>query len=84
MSDGERVNNGPAKSRRANDGRLEARLERLPVHPGLCAGCRHLQLLASRRSVFARCGRAAEDPRFPRYPPLPVRTCAGYEAAPTH
>ncbi|HXU45843.1 MAG TPA: hypothetical protein VN783_09970 [Thermoanaerobaculia bacterium] len=54
-------------------------LARLPTHPGLCADCRHLRLLASRRSVFVRCGKAEEDERFPRYPALPVRECAGYE-----
>jgi hypothetical protein len=55
-------------------------LERLAVPPGLCATCEHLRLLASRRSVFVRCGLAAADPRFPRYPPLPVRACGGYKS----
>jgi hypothetical protein len=50
----------------------------LAVPPGLCASCEHLRLLASRRSVFVRCGLAATDPRFPRYPPLPVVACRGY------
>jgi hypothetical protein len=54
-------------------------LERLAVPPGLCATCEHLRLLASRRSVFVRCGLAAVDSRFPRYPPLPVVACLGYE-----
>lgn len=53
-------------------------LESLPVHPGLCATCGHLRLLASKRSVFARCGLADVDPGFVRYPPLPVRVCSGY------
>jgi hypothetical protein len=53
-------------------------LGQLAVPPGLCASCEHLRLLASRRSVFVRCGLAASDPRFPKYPPLPVRACAGY------
>lgn len=56
-------------------------LERLAVPPGLCATCEHLRLLASRRSVFVRCGLAAVDPRFPRYPPLPVAVCGGYRKA---
>ena len=55
-------------------------LARLSAHPGLCATCTHLRLLASPRSVFVRCGLAATDPAFPRYPPLPVRRCAGYGA----
>jgi hypothetical protein len=53
-------------------------LEKLAVPPGLCATCEHLRLLASRRSVFVRCGLAAVDARFPKYPPLPVRACGGY------
>jgi hypothetical protein len=55
-------------------------LERLAVPPGLCATCEHLRLLASRRSVFVRCGLGATDPRFPKYPGLPVRACPGYRA----
>jgi len=54
-------------------------LARLPAPPGLCAACVHLRLLASPRSDFVRCGLAETDPRFPRYPPLPVVACAGYE-----
>ena len=53
-------------------------LDKLAVPPGLCASCEHLRLLASRRSVFVRCGLAAVDPRFPRYPGLPVVACGGY------
>ena len=53
-------------------------LDRLATPAGLCASCVHLRLLASPRSVFVRCGLAESDPAFPRYPPLPVRSCAGY------
>ncbi|HEX9940678.1 MAG TPA: hypothetical protein VGG03_01580 [Thermoanaerobaculia bacterium] len=53
-------------------------LARLAVPAGLCATCEHLRVLASPRSVFVRCGLAATDPRFPRYPALPVVACAGY------
>ena len=53
-------------------------LEALPLHPGLCATCEHLRLLASKRSVFVRCGLADIDPAFVRYPPLPVRLCGGF------
>jgi hypothetical protein len=56
-----------------------ALLGRLTASPGLCARCLHLLLLASPRSVFVRCGKAVTDPRFPRYPALPVRECAGFE-----
>jgi len=55
------------------------RLARLAVPAGLCAACRHLRVLASPRSVFVRCGKAATDPAFPRYPGLPVLRCRGYE-----
>lgn len=51
---------------------------RLPVHPGLCATCVHLRLVASRRSVFVRCGLADSDPAFRKYPGLPVITCRGH------
>ena len=54
----------------------------LTADPGLCAACVHLRLASSARSVFVRCGLADEDPRFPRYPPLPVRACAGFRPAP--
>jgi hypothetical protein len=47
---------------------------------GLCDSCRHAEILRSRRSAFLRCGRAASDARFPRYPGLPVLACEGWEA----
>lgn len=47
---------------------------------GLCASCAFARTVASARgSVFVLCGKAAEDERFPKYPPLPVRECPGYE-----
>lgn len=50
---------------------------------GLCAGCRHGRRQESARgSRFWRCGRAERDPRFSRYPALPVRACGGFEASP--
>jgi hypothetical protein len=52
------------------------------VPAGLCARCVHLRVLASRRSVFVRCSLADVDPRFPRYPALPVTACAGYQEDP--
>jgi hypothetical protein len=67
-------------SKRADEPAAERRrlLARLAVQPGLCAGCVHLRLLASPRSVFVRCGLADSDPAFPRYPALPVVRCAGF------
>jgi hypothetical protein len=47
---------------------------------GLCLTCRWMRLVTNRRgSAFYRCARAETDPRFVRYPPLPVVDCAGYE-----
>ena len=57
-----------------------ALLARLSAPAGLCADCVHLRLLASPRSVFVRCALAERDPRFPRYPSLPVVACAGHAA----
>ena len=49
---------------------------------GLCVTCRHARRQGNERgSSFWRCLRADEDPRFRRYPPLPVRTCPGHEPA---
>lgn len=50
------------------------------VVAGLCGLCVHRELLRSPRSVFVRCGRAKDDPRFARYPALPVLECPGFEA----
>jgi hypothetical protein len=47
---------------------------------GLCATCAHSKIVKSERgSVFILCMRSKTDPAFPKYPPLPVRACAGYE-----
>jgi hypothetical protein len=47
---------------------------------GLGAGCRHMRLIrSSRGSVFYLCRLSAVDPRYVKYPALPVRICAGYE-----
>jgi hypothetical protein len=49
--------------------------------PGLCGACRHARIIASKRgSRFWLCERSRTDPRFPRYPGLPVLRCAGFEA----
>ncbi len=51
------------------------------THAGLCANCRHARHIGNRRgSTFLLCGRAASDPRYPRYPPQPVLHCPGHEA----
>jgi hypothetical protein len=47
---------------------------------GLCATCQHAAVIVSDRgSRFYRCERSKTDPRFPRYPPLPVLVCIGYD-----
>ncbi len=47
---------------------------------GLCADCRHASRHGNvRGSEFWRCLRAETDPRFARYPRLPVGECPGYE-----
>ncbi len=47
--------------------------------PGLCRDCQHSQVVTSGRgSVFYLCRLSATDPRFPRYPRLPVLRCEGY------
>ena len=49
---------------------------------GLCSACLHARrVTSSREAEFWLCGRSATDPRFPKYPPLPVIRCSGYEPA---
>jgi hypothetical protein len=56
-------------------------LAKLGAHPGLCAGCRHHLLNATRRgTAYLRCGLASTDPSLPRYPRLPVLRCHGFTA----
>jgi len=52
---------------------------------GLCERCRHARrITSSRGSTFYLCGLSERDPRFPKYPRLPVLQCAGFsEIAPT-
>jgi hypothetical protein len=48
------------------------------MDPGLCGHCAHCQLIDGARSRFYLCRLAALDVRFPRYPRLPVVSCAGH------
>ena len=49
---------------------------------GLCGRCRHRRLVRNRRgSTFHMCERSSTDARYPKYPPLPVLRCEGYEEA---
>ena len=59
-----------------------------PIDPfdtvGLCKTCRHVRIVANARgSVFYMCQLADTDPRFAKYPRLPVIRCAGYEKVET-
>ena len=46
---------------------------------GLCERCAHVQIVTSAKgSRFYLCRLSAVDPRFPRYPPIPVIQCAGF------
>jgi hypothetical protein len=54
-----------------------------PDAVGLCFNCRHSQTIeSSRGSVFLLCELSKTDPRFPKYPRLPVLTCSGYQPTP--
>jgi len=46
---------------------------------GLCATCLHARRIDSARaSTFWLCGLSVTDPRYPKYPRLPVVRCDGY------
>ena len=54
--------------------------DRQHPEPGLCRDCKYSRVVESDRgSVFYRCDLSLQDPRFPKYPRLPVLTCSGYE-----
>jgi len=51
---------------------------------GLCANCAHARPVESAKgSQFLLCQLSQSDPRFPKYPPLPVLRCSGYEKKPS-
>jgi hypothetical protein len=53
--------------------------EEARAHAGLCADCKFARVNRSDRgAVFYQCTKSFEDPRFAKYPRLPVRVCAGY------
>jgi hypothetical protein len=48
---------------------------------GLCATCRHARVIQSAHgSTFYLCRLSETDPRFPKYPRLPVLRCSGFES----
>jgi hypothetical protein len=55
----------------------------VPSAFGLCDRCLHQRLIGNTRgSTFSLCGRSKADPRFPRYPRMPVAACPGFEPRP--
>jgi hypothetical protein len=47
---------------------------------GLCCRCVFAKKITSDRgSNFYLCRRSENDPRYPKYPPLPVLACPGFE-----
>jgi hypothetical protein len=46
---------------------------------GLCFHCRHARVVPSRHAEYWMCRLSLVDPRFPKYPRLPVLACDGYE-----
>jgi hypothetical protein len=47
---------------------------------GLCADCQNARPVKSNRgSLFLLCELSKTDPRFPKYPRLPVLNCPGYQ-----
>ena len=47
---------------------------------GLCAECLHSRRVESARdSIFFLCELSLTDPRFPKYPRLPVLSCEGFK-----
>ena len=47
---------------------------------GLCDSCRHQKVIRTGRgSEFSMCLRSKDDPRYDKYPRVPVGRCPGYE-----
>jgi hypothetical protein len=50
------------------------------IPAGLCDTCRHQKLVGNTRgSRFSLCELSKTDPRFVKYPRVPVARCEGYE-----
>ena len=57
--------------------------DREDTRAGLCSHCLHARRIESARgSVFILCNLSLTDPRFPKYPRLPVLSCDGYKKKP--
>jgi len=55
------------------------------IAAGLCSACLYARRIPSERgSVFVMCQLSLTDKRFPKYPRLPVLSCAGYSRKEPH
>jgi hypothetical protein len=64
---------------RYRDG-MDSEIDRQRRLAGLCADCEQSRRVeSSHQSTFYLCQLSATDPAFPKYPPLPVIRCRGYE-----
>jgi hypothetical protein len=72
-----RVRRSAPISRRVNERLVKAGAREV----GLCRSCRNARVVETPRSVFYRCALSEVDPRFPKYPRLPVLSCDGYSPA---
>jgi polyphenol oxidase len=53
-----------------------------PFYSHRASGCRNARFIENRRgSRFTLCALSRADPRFPRYPSLPVLSCTGFDPA---
>jgi hypothetical protein len=46
--------------------------------PGLCGSCANSRTVETRTSRFYLCRLSSVDPRFPKYPRIPVLRCVGF------
>jgi hypothetical protein len=57
----------------------DAESNALELKLGLCANCVHARSITSDKgSTFLQCSLSFSDPRFAKYPRLPVRVCSGW------
>lgn len=61
-----------------NNSQIELEMER--QRAGLCADCTHARIVYSERGKrFYLCELSKTDPRFAKYPRLPMLQCDGFE-----
>ncbi len=60
---------------------MSSDLEQVLAGTGLCGQCAHVLVRPTRRgTTYLRCGLAADNPAYPKYPRLPVLSCPGFRA----